>query len=137
VSEKYINEERVFDMQYGYERRKHKRLPIELCLEVNKVFKQNYVVIDNINSDIVVFDISKTGLGFLCNADLPLEYYFNGKIKLGESSYFYAVIQIVRKYNNEEGKKSYGAEFVGLAPFLANKIDEYERSLQGDLRCYY
>jgi hypothetical protein len=124
-------------MQYGYERRKHKRLPIELHLEVNSVFKQNHVIINNLEAEIEVFDISKTGLGFYSQADLPLEYYFNGKIKLGESSYFYAVVQIVRKFQKEEGKNSYGAEFVGLAPFLASKIDEYERALQGDLHCYY
>lgn len=124
-------------MQYGYERRKHKRLPIELHLEVNSIFKQDYVVINNLDAEVEVFDISKTGLGFYCHADLPLEYYFNGKIKLGESSYFYAVVQIVRKFQNEDGNHSYGAEFVGLAPFLANKIDEYERSLQGDLHYYY
>ena len=26
--------------------------------------------------------------------------------------------------------KAYGAEFVGLAPFLADKVDHYERSLK-------
>lgn len=123
-------------MQLGYERRKFKRLPIELHLEVNNIFKQDYEMINNLDAEITVFDISKSGVGFYCEADLPYEYYFNCKIKLDESSFFYAVLQIVRKFKNDEGNNTYGAEFVGLAPFLANKIDEYERKLQGDLHYF-
>jgi PilZ domain. len=115
-----------------YDRRRYKRLPIELSLEVNHIFKQNYDIIDNLDTEVEVIDISKTGIGFLCKAELPLFYYFNAKIKLGESSYFYAVMQIVRESQKDEEYYSYGAEFIGLAPFLANKIDEYERKLQGD-----
>ena len=39
-----------------------------------------------------------------------------------------AVIKIVRIAEKED-KILYGAEFVGLAPFLALKIDAYERSI--------
>lgn len=116
------------DMQ---ERRQYKRLPIELSLEIKKVYKQDYVVIEDVDAEISVVDISKSGIGFISKAKLPMDYYFDGKIKLGENDYFYAVIHIVRGKVNEDGEgNEYGAEFVGLAPFLANKIDDYEKNME-------
>lgn len=116
----------------GQERRKYKRLPIELVLSVNKVFKQDQEIIDHLDARIQVVDISKTGIGFYCGAVLPVGYYFDGKIKLGEHAYFYAVIKIVRAVEGEENEKNYfyGCEFVGLAPFLADKIDAYEETIR-------
>ena len=110
------------------DRRRYKRLPIELHLEVDEVFKQDYVVIKNLNASVSVFDISKSGIGFISEASLPLGYYFRGQINLGNSDFFFVVIQIIRA-RYEADKKIYGAEFVGLAPFLADKVDLYEKKL--------
>ena len=134
------------------ERRKYKRLPIELKLEVDEVFKQDNIVIKNLNASVSVFDISRSGIGFLSEASLPLGYYFRGRINLGDHDFFDVVIQIVHAhlyehtspnehskvqdqgyiYNyagSEEVNKVYGAQFVGLAPFLADKVDKYEKKL--------
>lgn len=119
-------------MQNSYERRRNKRLPIEMNLEVNKLYRQDNEVIDSINADIEVFDISKTGIGFVSEATLPMGYYFDSKIVLGEDDFFRAVIKIVRIKEIGDGKISYGAEFVGLAQFLASKIDSYEKRINGD-----
>lgn len=110
------------------DRRRYKRLPIELHLEVDEVFKQDNVVIKNLNASVSVFDISRSGIGFISEASLPLGYYFRARINLGNGDFFYGVIQIVRA-NLKDGKNIYGAEFVGLAPFLADKVDAYEKSL--------
>ena len=110
------------------ERRKYKRLPIELSLEIKKIYKQDYLIIEDVDTQSTVTDISKSGIGFVSKAKLPLDYYFDGKIRLAENDYFYAVIHIVRG-EVLENENYYGAEFVGLAPFLANKIDDYEASL--------
>jgi len=111
------------------EKRKYKRLPIELRLEVDKVFKQDYVVMDHIDAKIAVFDISKNGIGFVSQVSLPVGYYFNALINLGDGDFFRVVIQIVRAVASDDNEKVYGAEFVGLAPFLANKVDTYEKKL--------
>ncbi len=116
-------------MHITQERRKFKRLPIELQLDIKKVYKQDYVVIENVDVEIAVFDISKSGIGFISTAKLPLDYYFDAKIKLGDEDYFYTVIHIVRGEIRKDDQKVYGAEFVGLAPFLANKVDKYEKML--------
>ncbi len=111
------------------ERRKYKRLPIELHLEVDEVFKQDNIVIKNLNASVSVFDISKSGIGFISDASLPLGYYFRGRINLGDGDFFIVVIQIIRAHITEFNNKVYGAEFVGLAPFLADKVDKYEKKL--------
>lgn len=113
----------------GIDRRRYKRLPIKLHLEVNEVFKQDNIIIKELNASIKVLNISKSGIGFASDASLPLGYYFNARIHLGDKDFFDAVIRIVRASLNNE-QKFYGAEFVGLAPFLENKVDLYERLLE-------
>lgn len=117
------------DEKINSERRKYKRLPIELALEIDEVFKQDNVIIENIGASISVYDISKNGIGFVSAADLPIGYYFRGLINLGENDFIRVVIQIVRSTQLEDKKKRYGAVFVGLAPFLADKVDKYEKSI--------
>lgn len=110
------------------DQRKYRRLPIELKLEVDEVFKQDYEVINNLNATISVFDISKNGIGFISEASLALNYYFRGRINLGVDDFFYVVLRINRE-QIIDNKRLYGAEFVGLAPFLADKVDKYEKRI--------
>lgn len=110
------------------ERRKHKRLPIFLELEINQLFKQDNEVIADLDEDIEVINISKTGIGFLSKTELPLDYYFNAKIEFDNTQYFYCVLKIIRKELKEVGTL-YGCEFVGLAEFLSKKVDDYEMIL--------
>ena len=95
------------------ERRKHRRLPINLELEVNKLFKQDNEIITGLDQEIEVTNISKTGIGFHSEFDSQLNYYFNANI---------------RKEEHEKGY-IFGCEFVGLAEFLSTKVDEYEQLL--------
>lgn len=112
-----------------HERRRHKRLPIFLTLEINTLFKQDNKIIENLEEDIEVINISKTGIGFLSKADFPLDYYFNAKIEFDKVQFFYCVLKIIRKEITEDGI-IYGCEFVGLAEFLSSKVDEYEKMLK-------
>lgn len=117
------------------DRRRYKRHPIELHLEVDEVFKQDHILIKDLNASVSVFDISRSGIGFISDASLPLGFYFRGRINLGDGDFFYVVIQIVRAHISESNNKVYGAEFVGLAPFLADKVDKYEKKLNiGDIK---
>ena len=121
-----------------YERRKHKRFPIQLELKTSKLFKQDYICLEDVNADISLIDISRTGIGFSCAKQLPLNYYFDAKIIFGEKEYFYCVIKILRYGNvDEDGRQVHGAEFVGLAPFLADKVDEYGKALDRSCGEFY
>lgn len=117
-------------MDKGRERRNSKRLPIELHLSINHMFRQNYEELKGLDAKIDVYDISKSGIGFVSRDKLPKGYYFNAKIGLYKKEYFYAVVKIVRSIERESEECEYGAEFVGLAPFLADKIDSYEKNIE-------
>ena len=112
------------------EKRRSKRLPIQLELVVSNLFKQEATENVKINEPIHVVDVSKLGIGFVTSDDLPLNYYFNARLELGcpENS-LYCVVQIIRKMPKEDGTISYGCEFVGMAPVLGSIFDEYEKSL--------
>ena len=112
------------------EKRRSKRLPIQLELVVSKLFKQEASAAVEVNEPINVVDVSKLGIGFVTSNDLPLNYYFNAKLELGSpENSLYCVVQIIRKQQKEDGTISYGCEFVGLAPVLGTIFDEYEKSL--------
>lgn len=113
------------------ERRKHKRIPINLQLEVNQVFKQDNEVIGNLDAEIEVVNISKTGIGFKSTDDLPLNYYFNAKIEFDHKEFIRCVLKIVRKFEKED-VFDYGCEFVGLAEYLLSKIEAYEARFSGE-----
>ena len=87
-------------------------------LKISNIFKQDNILIENVDAPITVLNISKTGIGFETDAVLPIGYYFNSKIDLGDKdSSLYTVVQIVR--TEERGEKMYyGCEFIGLAPIL-------------------
>ena len=55
------------------EKRKAERLPVDLILGVSELFKQDNEVIKNVNAPIEVVDISRRGIGFHSESDLPLE----------------------------------------------------------------
>lgn len=113
------------------ERRKNKRLPLKLELKISSLFKQNYELIPDINESIGIKDISKSGIGFTCQHELPLNYYFDAKIQLTPDKYFYAVIKIIR-IEKADGGYTVGCEFVGLADILSMRVDLYSEEL-GDI----
>lgn len=108
------------------EKRKSKRFPISLKLEISSLFKQDNIHVDNVNEPIEVINVSKTGIGFKSKGDLPLEYYFNACIQLGGPlSKLYTVVKIVRREDRDESNL-YGCEFVGMSSVLNYIFDEFE-----------
>lgn len=111
------------------EQKRCKRIPIEIKLNISDLFKQDNVKIKNIDAPIVVKNISKTGAGFETEAILPVGYYFNAQIQLGnQDSSFFAVLQIIRA-EEKDGKMFYGSQFVGRAEILDFIFDDYDEAL--------
>lgn len=112
------------------EKRRFKRMNVDLKLNISKLFKQDNEAITNIDAPIEVTDISKGGIGFISSATLPVGYYFNAKICLGDDdSILYTVVKIVRSHISDNYSFNYGAEFVGLSPILNFIFDDYETYL--------
>lgn len=110
------------------EKRKAERLPIKLSLGISELFKQDNQFIKNVNAPIEVIDISRRGIGFLSESELPIGYYFNSKIQIGEdeNSVFYTVIKIIRQKEQEGKAKLYGCELVGFPSVLNYIFEEFE-----------
>lgn len=110
------------------EKRRYRRLPIQLELEVSEVFKQDHDVIHNLNAEIEVFDISKAGIGFTTTTFIPNDYYFNATILLENSDQkLLTVVKILHREEIEDGYYRYGCEFVGLAGIFDSVFVEYEK----------
>lgn len=124
------------------EKRKEKRIDVSLYLQISSLFKQDNVLVQNLNAPIVVTNISKGGIGFCSQSSLPEGYYFNACLQLGdEDAKLYCVIKILRVEELTETTKlledcgitgksyRYGCEFVGMAPVLSYIFDQYEKSI--------
>ena len=109
------------------DRRREKRMPFTVSLEINNLYKQDNVLVTDIQAPIEVIDISKSGLGFITTSVLPLGYYFNANINLNNNdNMLHCVIQIIRNQRLEEGKTLYGCSFIGMADVLSYIFEEYD-----------
>jgi len=109
------------------EKRKAKRMPMTLSLEVSNLYQQDNVQVNNIHAPIEVVNISKSGIGFRTESVLPLGYYFNANINLShEGETLHCVVKIVRQDSLEEDAILYGCEFVGMADILSYLFDDYD-----------
>ncbi|MBQ8084515.1 MAG: PilZ domain-containing protein [Lachnospiraceae bacterium] len=113
-----------------YEKRRYKRLPIQLNLEVSQLFKQDNDIIPDLNAEIHVFDINQAGIGFTTTAHLPEGYYFNATIVLESSEQkILTVVKILNVSELEDGSYRYGCEFVGLAGIFNYVFEDYAKML--------
>lgn len=113
------------------EQRRAKRLPVELELEVSEIFKQDHVKVVDINAPITVFDVSKGGIGFMSKSILPVGYYFNARLVLGDEQHaLNCVVQIIRSQDNGEDGFKYGCEIVGAASIMDYIFSDYEEALK-------
>ncbi len=113
------------------EKRRSRRIKADLKLHVSSLFKQDNVLISDIDSPIEVKNISKHGIGFLSASRLPVGYYFNAALKLTEEDgTLYCVVKIIRCQPVKDPEiYSYGCEFVGIAPVLDYIFEDYEQEI--------
>lgn len=110
------------------EKRRFKRYEAELNLKISSLFKQDNVQVKDIETPIKVINVSRSGIAFTANSILPVGFYFNAELKLGEDdAVLYSVVKIVRKeYLVLENTNRYGCEFVGLSPVFGYIFDNFE-----------
>lgn len=113
------------------EKRRSKRMKANLTLNVSNLFKQGNISAGALNSPITVIDVSKHGIGFKSKDIIPLDYYFNARLELGNSANcLYCVVKIIRCIPSNGDQYLYGCEFVGMAPVLDYIFDNYEQILE-------
>ncbi len=111
------------------DRRRAKRMPVTLSLDIINLYKQDNVLVSNLHAPIEVVNISKTGIGFESESVLPIGYYFNANINLGNEDTLHCVVKIVRSQPTEGKKTIYGCEFIGMAAILSYIFDEYDERI--------
>lgn len=116
------------------EKRRSKRIKAHLELNVSSLFKQDNVLVKNIESPITVTDVSRHGIGFKSGSTLPEGYYFNAALQLGnEQNILYCVVKIIRCIKSEDTDiRSYGCEYVGMPSIFNYIFDEFEASCGND-----
>ncbi len=111
------------------EKRRDKRISVVLNLEISSLFKQDNVKVEMVNTPITVIDISRSGIGFQSESNLPIGYYFNACIQIGkEDAKLYCVVKIIRSVKMDDKTTIYGCEFVGMAPVLSYIFDSFENA---------
>lgn len=122
-------------MGEGIEKRRYKRIKADLKLNVSSLFQQNNVLISNIDSPINVVNVSKGGISFIAKSILPIDFYFNAALQLGdEEDILFCVVKIIRCMPIPDSDEySYGCQFVGMAPVLGYIFDEYEEKIEKEL----
>ena len=104
------------------EKRKYRRLPLTLTLDVSSLFNQD----EELQID------TATGIGFTSTSVLPLGYYFNATIQFdGSDDLLKYVVKIIRTEELEAGEHLYGCEFVGLASIYDYLFEQYESHIDG------
>ncbi len=110
------------------DKRKSKRLPVNINLEIESLYQAGDEVLKDINDRVTLINVSKTGIGLISDEELPIGHYFNAKITIDDEKMFYSVLRIVRNQKINNGF-IIGCEFVGLADVLSDSIDEYEKEI--------
>ena len=111
----------------GAEKRRCKRIPITMHLEVSSLFKQDNVHVKNINAPVEITDISRNGIGFITKSVMPIVFYFNSRLEFEKKNdCLNCVVQIVRRKQKEDGTTVYGCEFVGMRSIFDYIFDDIE-----------
>ena len=112
------------------ERRRARRMPVSITLEISNLYAQDNVRVENLNAPIKIVNISKTGIGFISESVLPIGYYFNANINLLDNEdILRCVVKIIRSQPLGDGKTMYGCEFIGMADILSYIFEEYDKKV--------
>lgn len=105
------------------EKRKHKRLDIDVSVELERLDEGGITTLKYIHVDVT--DISRSGIGFKCERVLETGTYYDAKIQIWTKEVINVVLEIVRRAESENGYR-YGSTFVGMSDTDALKIDIYQ-----------
>lgn len=75
---------------------------------------------------IDVLDVSKTGVGFICNTPLSIGAVYKTDLKLWTDEVIHAFLKIVRIEQTEDEQYICGTIFIGLSELDAKRIEVYD-----------
>lgn len=104
------------------ERRKYERLPVNIELRISDLFQESSDGLHGLDAPIEVIDISSHGIGFISECLLPLDFYFNASVKIGETPEIFTVVHLLRCEAIDETHFKYGCAFTNPAKDLTDAL---------------
>ena len=102
------------------ERRKHRRMELSSSLLIKGINGTEE------NVQIEVVNISKTGIGFICEMELNADISYEAFLTIWMKENIHAFIQIVRTEKVEENIYKYGAVFIGMSEMDSFRIEVFD-----------
>lgn len=107
------------------EKRKHKRLDIDVKVEIERIDEDNITTVKYMEVDVT--NISKTGLAFrIKDVEFGVGACFDAKIQIWTKETIDTVFKVVRVNKMDNGLYEYGCIFVGMTDTDALKIEIYQ-----------
>lgn len=76
--------------------------------------------------EIDVMDVSKTGVGFICNIPLAIGAIYETNLKIWTKEVIHAFLKVVRIEQTEDERYICGTIFIGLPEIDAKRIEVYD-----------
>ena len=103
------------------ERRKNKRIGLDSKLLIKRMDQGGF----SEEVSIEITDVSKTGVGFQCDAGLEVGAVYESFLTIWTKEVLHAFLEIVRVDPGEDGMYVYGAIFIGMSEIDASRIETY------------
>lgn len=75
---------------------------------------------------IEILDLSKTGIGFLCDKKLDIGAVYEAYLTIWTKEVIHAFLEIRRIEKLDDGNYNYGAIFIGMPEMDAARIEVYQ-----------
>lgn len=105
----------------------NRRLPINVLFEIQHLFKKDYEEVEDVNICVQVLDISRNEILYQSKCPFLVGYYFESILKLESSESFKTIIKI-ESCISDESEFLIVAEFIGLDPFIADRINLFRKN---------
>lgn len=102
------------------DRRKSKRSELKSKLMLTRLDQQSEEV------GIEILDLSKTGIGFLCDKKLDIGAVYEAYLTIWTKEVIHAFLEIRRIEKLDDGNYNYGAIFIGMPEMDAARIEVYQ-----------
>lgn len=102
------------------ERRKHRRMGLSASLLIRNLSGTEE------NVQIEVINVSKTGIGFICESELSTDTIYEAYLTIWMKESIHAFIQVVRTEKLDDGIYRCGAVFIGMSEMDSIRIEVFD-----------
>ncbi len=105
------------------EKRRDRRMSLSAKLLIKNMNDESDKVEE---MEIEVQDVSKTGVGFICDAPLDIGAVYETHLKIWTDEVIHAFLKVVRIEQTKEERYICGTIFIGLSEIDASRIEVYD-----------